>query len=94
LEIILNRDEAVKVVHELLDACQDIEGCSLQIAPPNTPISGYQIIIRGTLSEKTKQLIQEVSSKRQLMMQTGNIWRTKRSINKEPDTIIIYKPKK
>ena len=94
MEIILNRDEAVKVVHELLDACQDIEGCSLQITSPNTSNVGYQIIIRGTLSEKTKQLIQEVSSKRQLMMQTGNISRTKRSINKEPDTLIIYKPKK
>jgi len=94
LEIILNRDEAVEVVHELLDAVYDLEGCSLQIASPNTSSIGYQIIIRGTLSEKTKQLIQEVSSKRQLMMQTGNIWRTKRSINKEPDTLIIYKPKK
>ena len=93
----MKREEAVSVLKELLDNCNGLDGHSLELAPPNAPasmIGGYQIIIRKALDEKTKNCIQGILMKYQLTYQTGSMWKTKRSIDKEPDTFIIYRPKK
>jgi hypothetical protein len=93
--LFLEREEAITVLKELLDNSPGLDGHGLELTVPTEPTSGYQIIIKGTLDEKTKQLIQNILSKHQLTSQTGNLWKTKRSLNKtEPDTLIIYKPKK
>lgn len=95
METILEREEAIIVLKELLDNSPGLDGHGLELTAPNEPICGYQIIIKGILDEKTKQFIQEILSKHQLTSQTGNLWKTKRSLNKtEPDTLIIYKTKK
>ncbi len=90
----MKREEAVSVVKELLDCCVGLDGHSLELTPPNTPNAGYQIIIRVALDEKTQTCIQEILTMHQLAFQCGSMWKTKRSISKEPDTFIIYKPKK
>ncbi len=95
LGIALKREEAISVLKELLDTCKGLDGHGLELTAPNTPTSGYQIIIKGVLDQETKQHIQDIITKHLLTHQTGNIWKTKRSLNKiEPDTLIIYKPKK
>jgi hypothetical protein len=91
----LDREEAIAVLKELLDNSPGLDGHGLELTAPTEPTFGYQIIIKGTLDDETKQHIQEILSKHQLTSQTGNLWKTKRSLNKtEPDTLIIYKPKK
>ncbi len=94
----MKREEAIAVMKELLDGCIGLDGRSLELTSPNATAStesGYQIIIRGTLDEETKKHIQGIAAARQLSLQIGSIWRTKRSINKsEPDTLIIYRAKK
>ena len=95
MEIILEREEAVTILKELLDNSLGLDGHSLELTAPTEPTFGYQIIIKGTIDEETKQHIQKILSNHQLTSQTGNLWKTKRSLNKtEPDTLIIYKPKK
>ena len=92
----MKREEAVSVLKELLDNCNGLDGHSLELAPPNAPtpmMDGYQTIIRKVLDEKTKNCIQGILIKHQLTYQTGSMWKTKRSIDREPDTFIIYKPK-
>jgi len=92
----LKREEAIADIKELLDTCMGLDGHSLELAPPNAPASmvgGYQIIIRTALDEETKKCIQDITTKYQLAYQTGSLWKTKRSINKEPDAFIIYRPK-
>ena len=92
----MKREEAVSVLKELLDNCNGLDGHSLELAPPNAPtpmMGGYQIIIRKALDEKTKNCIQGILMKYQLTYQTGSMWKTKRSIDREPDTFIIYRPK-
>jgi hypothetical protein len=90
----VKREEAVSVLKELLDNCRSLDGHSLELASPNAPTSGYQIIIKGALDEETKNQIQDISKKHQLSIQVGSLWKTKRSLNKtEPDTYIIYRPK-
>jgi len=97
LGIVLKREEAVLVIKELLDSSAGLDGHSLELAPPNAPAPagyGYQIIIKGILDQKTKQQIQEIIAQHKLASQTGNMWKTKWSLNQtEPDTLIIYKPK-
>jgi hypothetical protein len=94
----LNREEAISLLKELLDNCKGLDGHFLEIAPPNASdpnVGGYQIIIKLSLDEETKQCIQQILAQHQLAYQIGSMWRTKRSINKtEPDTFIIYKPKR
>lgn len=94
--IVLKREEAILVLKELLDSCNGLDGHYLELASPNAPMSmmgGYQIIIGKALDEKPKNCIQGVLMKYQLTYQIGSMWRTKRSMNKEPDTFIIYRPK-
>jgi hypothetical protein len=87
----LKRDEAILILKELLEKCQGLDNHNLEIT---NPTSGYQIIIRGILDAETKQHIENIAAQHQLLTQTGNIWKTKHSINKtEPDTIIIYRKK-
>jgi hypothetical protein len=93
----LKREEAIAVLKELLDNCKGLDGRSLELTSSSTPSEtggGYQIIIRGILDGETKKRIQNILAEHQLTYQMGSLWRTKRSLNKEPDTIIIYKPKK
>jgi len=90
----LKRDEAISVLKELLDDCKGLDGHSFELTAPSAPSSGYQIVIKGILDEETKKQVQEITTKHKLTSQTGNIWKTKRSINKtEPDTLIIYRSK-
>ena len=95
--IVLKREEAIAILKELLDHCEGLDGHYLELAPPNVVTSnagGYQIIIGKALDEKTKDCIKDIIMKHQLTYQAGSIWKTKRSKDKEPDTLIIYKPKK
>ena len=91
----LKRDEALAVLKELLDGCAGLDGHSLELTPPNSPTStagGYQIIIRNPLDQETKNCILAILSRRELSYQLGSMWKTRRSISQEPDTLIIYKP--
>jgi hypothetical protein len=93
--IILERQEAITVLKELLDKNPGLDGHGLELTAPTEPTFGYQIIIKGTLDDDAKQHVQNVLLKNQLTSQTGNLWKTKPSLNKtEPDTLIIYKAKK
>ena len=93
--IVLKRDEAISVLKELLDNCTGLDEHGLELIASNAPTSGYQIIIKGVLDEETKQRINVILTKHQLNSQTGNLWKTKHSLNKtEPDTLIIFKPKR
>jgi hypothetical protein len=88
----LKREEAISVLKELLENCKGLDGHSLELTEPRIPASGYQIIIKGILDQETKQQIQKTITKHQLISQTGNMWKTKRSLNKtEPDTLILYR---
>jgi len=97
LGIVLKREEAIVVLKELLDYCQGLDAHSLELAPTNlseAKLGGYQIIIRGILDEEDKKRIQDILARHQLSWQIGNIWRTKRSVNKaDPDTFIVYRAK-
>jgi hypothetical protein len=90
--IVLRRDEAIVVVKELLDNLRGLDGHPLTLTSP-TAGGGYQIIVGGSLDEETRKRIQTIAAQHQLACQIGSLWRTKRSINKEPDTLVIYKPK-
>jgi len=93
---VLKREEAISVLKELLDSCSGLDDHSLELASPNALTStsgGYQIIIGKPLDEKTRNCMQDILTKHQLIYQAGSIWKTKRSINKDPDTFIIYKTK-
>ena len=88
----MEREEAISVLKELLDNCRGLDGHGLELTSPNSPASGYQIIIRGILDEETKECAQEILLNRQLKCQAGSFWKTKHSPNKtEPDTLIIYR---
>ncbi len=90
----MKREEAISVLKELLDNCSGLDGHYLELSPSSTSstIGGYQIIIHKALDEKTRNCIQAILTKHQLVYQTGSLWKTKHSINKaEPDTFIIYK---
>ncbi len=94
--IILKREEAISVLKELLDNCKGLDGHYLELTSPSALAStegGYQIIVGKALDEKTRNCIQSILVKRQLTYQSGNLWKTKRTKAKEPDTLIIYKPK-
>jgi hypothetical protein len=90
---VLKREEAISVVKELLDCCLGLDGHPLEVAPPNTPSdAGYQIIVRMSLDEKTRNCVHDIVAKHQLAYQSGSMWKTRHTENKEPDTLIIYKP--
>jgi hypothetical protein len=90
----LKREDAIVILTELLDGCGGLDGHNLELAPPTSAKGGYQIVIRGILDEKTRSCIQAVIAKHELASQTGSIWKTSHTVNKEPDTLVIYKPKK
>ncbi|MCL4430019.1 MAG: hypothetical protein M1167_04625 [Chloroflexi bacterium] len=95
--IALKREEAISVLKELLDSCRGLDGHILQLGPPaaSSTVGGYQIIIKLALDQETQNCILDILGKHKLAYQAGSFWKTKRSINKtEPDTFIIYKPKK
>jgi hypothetical protein len=89
----LKREEAVTVLKELIDNCSGLDGHALEIMPPNTPNGGYQIFIIKALDEATKKSVIQVVSGHGLAYQSGSMWKTRRSAA-EPDTLIIYRPKK
>ncbi len=90
----MERQEAVTVVKELIDSCVGLDGHSFELAPPNIGTSvGYQIIIRTALDDQTKACVRAIVQKHSLAYQTGSMWKTRRSLSQEPDTLIIYKPK-
>ena len=92
----MKRDEATLVIKELLDNCRGLDGHSLTLTLANASsaaVGGYQIVIGGSLDEETKRRIQTLAVQHQLACQIGSLWRTKRSINREPDTLVIYKAK-
>jgi hypothetical protein len=87
----VRRKEAISVLKEILDNCVRLDGHGVEVIKPNNPMSGYQIIIKGILDQENNN-IHLILKKHQLISQTGNIWKTKRSLNKtEPDTFIIYR---
>jgi hypothetical protein len=94
MAIDLKREEAISIIKELLDTCRGLDGHSLELTPPNAPTAtgaGYQIIIRGILDSETKGSVDAIIVKHELTCQEGSMWKTKRTLNKEPDTLIIYK---
>jgi hypothetical protein len=94
--IVLRREEAISVLKELLESCRGFDGQNLELVNTKVATSsseGYQIIIKGTLNQETKEGLQKIVFAHQLACQTGSLWKTKRSINKtDPDTFIIYRP--
>jgi hypothetical protein len=91
--IALKREEAVAVLKELIDNCSGLDGHPLEIEPPNTPNGGYQIFIIKALDEATKKQVTEIVSRHGLAYQSGSMWKTRRAAA-EPDTFVIYRPKK
>jgi hypothetical protein len=89
----LKREEAICVIKELLDSAIGLDGRGLELAPISSA-GNYQIVIRGILDEKTNAVISAIVAKHQLTIQTGNIWKTRHTQKEQPDTLIIYKPKK
>ncbi len=89
----MKREEAVTVLKELIDKCPGLDGHALEIVSPNIPDGGYQIFIIKVLDEATKKQVTEVVSRHGLAYQSGSMWKTRRSAT-EPDTFIIYRPKK
>ena len=80
----LKREEAIIVLKELFDQCTTLEGHYLELLPPdasNLLSGGYQIVIKTTLDEVTRNCMQDVLIKYHLTI-------------KIPDaqTFIIYKP--
>jgi hypothetical protein len=95
--IVMEREEAILFIEELLVDCRGLDDHPLTLTSPHVSgatSGGYQIIIGGALDKETRQGIETMAAQHQLACQTGSLWRTKRSINKEPDTLVIYKPKK
>ena len=90
----MKREQAISVLKELLDNCVGLDGNCLELQPPIAVSStglGYQIVIKGTLDEQTRQKMMALLSVHGLAYQIGSIWKTKHSLNKsEPDTFIIY----
>jgi hypothetical protein len=96
LATFVKRDEAVSVLKELIDNCPRLDGHPLEITPPNTPTpsgEGYQIFIIKTLDLETKKCVIDIVMRHHLAYQVGSMWKTRRSAT-EPDTFIIYRPKK
>jgi hypothetical protein len=91
--VVLKREEAVNVLKELIDNCQGLDGHALEINPPIAPNGGYQIFIIKAIDETTKKAVIDIITRHQLAYQSGSMWKMKRSAA-EPDTFIIYKPKK
>ncbi len=89
----MKREEAVTVLKELIDSCPGLDGHALEIMPPDTPTGGYQIFIIKALDEPTKKCVIDIVSRHQLAYQSGSMWKTRRAAV-EPDTFIIYSPKK
>jgi hypothetical protein len=92
----LKRNEAITVLKELLECCEGLDGHILQLEAPfsSSEDSGYQIIIKLAIDEKTQKCILEILANHNLSYQAGNIWKTKHSINKVgSDTFIIYRHK-
>jgi hypothetical protein len=96
LVIIVKRDKAVVVLKELIGACSGLDGHPLELTPPNTPTQtgdGYQIFIFKSLDDSTKKSIIDIITPHKLAYQSGSMWKTRRGAA-EPDTFIIYSPKK
>jgi hypothetical protein len=93
LGLLVKREDAIVVLKELIDNCAGLDGHSMELTPPTIGAGGYQITIRVALDQETKNCIQTILTKHGLTYQTGSIWKTKRTLNQEPDTFIIYKPK-
>ncbi len=92
----MKREEAVSLIKELLDCCKGLDGHTFELIAPSVSspaTGGYKIIIKGVLDQETKNRIIDILQKHQLAYQSGSLWRTKQSLNKEPDTLIIYKHK-
>jgi hypothetical protein len=89
----LKREDAVTVLKELIDNCPGLDGHALEIVPPNSPDGGYQIFIIKALDEATKKSVIKIVNGHELAYQSGSMWKTRRSAT-EPDTFIIYSPKK
>jgi hypothetical protein len=87
----LNRVEAVSVIKELLDCCIGLDGQTIQLTPPIAAGGGYQIMLVGTFDQVTITCVQATAKKHGLALQMGNIWKTKRTTNIQPNTLIIYK---
>ena len=80
----LNREEAIAVLKELFDKCTNLDGHWLSLTPPNASSllsGGYQILIKTTLDETTRNCMQEVLVKYHLTIKIT-----------QPDTFIIYRP--
>jgi hypothetical protein len=89
----LKRNEAIAVIKELLEGVVGLDGHSLELAAPISSAGGYQIVIKGSMDEKTISEVESIVAKHQLATQIGNIWKTRYTLKEQPDTLIIYKPK-
>ncbi len=90
----MKREEAITIIKELLDACSGLDGHPVELAPPTTPLAsgeGYQIIIRGILDAATRNGVEATAAQHQLALQVGSMWKTKRTLSQEPDTLILYR---
>lgn len=87
----MKRQEAITIIRELLDACRGLDAHPVELAPPTTAAGGYQIIIRGILDAQTRKAVEATAAQHQLAIQAGSMWKTKRTLSQEPDTLILYR---
>jgi hypothetical protein len=67
----VNRDEAVKVLREVLDACPSINGFYIALMPSNLNdrlSHGYQIHIKTYLTPKDRKYAEEILAKQGLAL--------------------------
>ncbi len=82
----MKREEAILVLKELFEECTNLDGHYLELLPPNatTKMSGgYQIQIKATLDEETRDCMQDILMKNHLTIKI-----------EESDSFTIYRPQK
>ncbi len=80
----LKREEAIIVLKELFERCTTLDGHYLEILPPNASSAmsgGYQVVIKTTLDEETRNCMQDILVKYHLSIKIS-----------DPQTFIIYRP--
>ena len=86
LGIYLKREEAILVLKELFEKCTNLDGHYLELLPPDASkrmSGGYQIQIKATLDEETRNCMQDVLMKNHLTIKI-----------EEADSFTIYRPHK
>ncbi len=82
--VFLKREEAILVLKELFEKCSTLDGHYLEILPPNASSAlsgGYQVVIKTTLDEETRNCMQDILVKYHLTIKISDL-----------QTFVIYRP--